>query len=115
MDYYSFAAVALPALWVAAGLQRTVFARGPSRFAVARTCFRAALAAGEVAAVTTLAAGHDGYLGAALTSVGLLAGVLTVVAKSAQRDLAPLGLPRPWLWSVVATGVLTVVAYATAR
>lgn len=113
-DYYSFAVVALPALWVAAGLQRAL-EDATRRRALARSVLRAVLALAEVSSVTVLAVGHDGYAGAALTTLGLIAGTTTVIAGSAQRDLSRLGLSHGWVWAAISSLLLTAIAYATAR
>ena len=117
MDLYAFAVAAIPALWVALGLlQPSAPETSNRRDAMLRTVLRVVLAAGEVSAVTTLAVGHDGYLGAISTVVALVVGTTVLAARAASSDLQALGIKNGAV-QIGGCGYLLVIvlAYSTVR
>jgi hypothetical protein len=115
VSYYVFAATAIPALWVACGLLKHDGPRPRWLIALVRTILRITLASAEVAAVTVLAVGHDGAVAAALTVLGLAAGTVAAVARSATGDLNVLRVPHEMTIAACVTLFVLVAAYATSR
>jgi hypothetical protein len=94
MDLYVFAATAIPALWLAAGLVPAKGQPDARSDAIGRTAARVVLLIGEVAAVTTLALGRDGYPAAVLSAAGLVVGAVLAFDRYAKDDMRRIGVGR---------------------
>ena len=91
MDFYGFAATAIPVLWAACRIIQPP--RVPHRWQTAGWLgLKLLLIAGEIAAVVALGRGHDKSVDAALAVCALIAGALVVVVGPVARDLSRLGL-----------------------